>query len=55
MEGRTADRDRFKTEADTAKAAFLELSEIVKNIQTEIDARTAEKEAAESANANAAK
>ena len=55
MEGRTADRDRFKAEADTAKAAFLELSEIVKNIQTEIDARTAEKEAAESANANAAK
>jgi len=55
MEGRTADRDRFKAEADTAKAGFLELSDIVKNIQTEIDARAAEKEAAESANANAAK
>jgi tetratricopeptide (TPR) repeat protein len=53
MEGRTADRDRLKAEADAAKAAFLELSDIVKNIQTEIDARTAAKEAAESANANA--
>jgi tetratricopeptide (TPR) repeat protein len=53
MEGRTADRDRLKGEADTAKAAFLELSEIVKSIQTEIDARTAAREAAESANANA--
>jgi hypothetical protein len=53
MEGRTADRDRLKGEADTAKQAFLDLSDIVKNIQNEIDARTAAKEAAESANANA--
>ena len=53
MEGRTADRDRLKAEADAAKASFLELSDIVKNIQTEIDARTAAKEAADSANANA--
>jgi hypothetical protein len=53
MEGRTADRDRLKSEADTAKQSFVDLSDIVKNIQTEIDARTAAKEAAESANANA--
>jgi tetratricopeptide (TPR) repeat protein len=53
MEGRTPDRDRLKAEADTAKNSFLELSEVVKNIQGEVDARTAAKEAAESANANA--
>ena len=53
MEGRTADRDRFKAEADSAKQAFVDLSDVVKNIQTESDARAAAKEAAESANANA--
>ena len=53
MEGRTADRDKFKAEADAAKNRFLELSEVTKSIQDEIDARTAAKEAAESANANA--
>jgi len=53
MEGRTADRDRLKNEADTAKASFLELSDVVKKIQNELDKRTAEREAAESANANA--
>jgi len=53
MEGRTADRDRLKNEADAAKARFLELSDTVKSIQTELDKRTAEREAAESANANA--
>ena len=53
MEGRTADKDRLKAEADTAKQSFVDLSDVVKNIQTEIDARTAAKEAAESANANA--
>lgn len=53
MDGRTADRDNLKTQADTAKQAFLDLSDVVKNIQAEIDARTAAKEAAESANANA--
>ena len=55
MEGRTADRDRFKTEADAAKQSFVDLSDVVKNIQTESDARAAAKEAAESANANSAK
>ena len=53
MEGRTPDRDRLKTEADSAKAAFLELSEKVKAIQTELEERAAAREAAESANANA--
>jgi len=53
MEGRTADRDRLKAQADAAKDHFLELSDVVKNIQTEIDARTAAKEAAEAANASA--
>lgn len=53
MEGRTADRDRLKTEADAAKASFLDLSEKVKGIQNELDERAAAREAAESANANA--
>ncbi|MFN6964085.1 MAG: hypothetical protein ACK4S4_10010 [Pyrinomonadaceae bacterium] len=45
MEGRIPDRDRLKTESETAKAAFLELSEKTKEIQNEIDARAAAKEA----------
>jgi len=53
MEGRNADRDQLKAQADTAKAGFLELSDVVKAIQNETDERTAAKEAAESANANA--
>jgi hypothetical protein len=53
MEGRNADRDQLKAQADTAKAGFLELSDLVKAIQNETDERTAAKEAAESANANA--
>lgn len=52
MEGRTADRDRLKGEADAAKASFLELSDKVKAIQTEMDARAAAKEEAAAANAN---
>ncbi len=47
MEGRTADKDRLKLEADAAKAKFTELSDVVKKIQLEIDKRVAEKEAAE--------
>jgi len=46
MEGRTADRDRLKTEAETARTSFLELSDVVKKIQAEIDERTAAKEEA---------
>lgn len=56
MDGRTADRDRLKQESDTAKDKFKELSDVVRDIQTEIDARTAAKEEAEKgANANANK
>jgi tetratricopeptide (TPR) repeat protein len=59
MDGRTPDRDRFKTESDAAKARFVELSEVVKGIQKEIDDRAAAKEAEKgkntNANANAAK
>lgn len=59
MEGNTAERDRLKAAGDTAKASFTALSDTVKNIQTEIDARVAVKEEAEKgaaankANANA--
>lgn len=45
MEGRNEDRDRLKTEADAARASFLEISDVVKKIQTEIDERAAAKEA----------
>ncbi|MBP9110390.1 MAG: hypothetical protein KBF83_12605 [Pyrinomonadaceae bacterium] len=61
MEARTPDRDRLKTESDAARASFLELSDVVKKIQAEIDERAAAK-AAEApggggakANANASK
>jgi len=53
MEGRTADRDRLKTESDAAREDFLALSNKTKEIQNEIDARNAAKEAAANANANA--
>ncbi len=53
MDGRQADSDKLKTDADTAKNKFKDLSDVVKNIQVEIDARTAAKEEAEKgANAN---
>jgi hypothetical protein len=45
MDGRTPDRDRLKTEAESARSAFLQLSDIVKKIQDEIDERKAAKEA----------
>lgn len=47
MDGRTADKDRLKQESDAAKARFVALSDVVKAIQAEMDARTAKKEAAE--------
>lgn len=53
MDGRTPDRDRFKTESDAAKTRFVELSEVVKGIQKEIDERNAAKEAAAGRNTNA--
>jgi len=46
MENRTPDRDRLKDEAEAARTSFLELSDVVKKIQAEIDARTAAKEEA---------
>lgn len=51
MEGRTPDKDRFKTEYDQAKAKFTELAKIKKD---RLDAEEAERKAAEeAANANA--
>jgi tetratricopeptide (TPR) repeat protein len=46
MDARTAERDSIKTAAEAARASFLELSDVVKKIQAEIDARTAAKEEA---------
>ena len=53
MEGRTADRDALKAQADAGRARFLELSQVDKAIQDEIDFRRAAAEEAENANANA--
>ncbi|HKP70417.1 MAG TPA: hypothetical protein VJV05_14110 [Pyrinomonadaceae bacterium] len=53
MEGRTADRDALKAQADSGRSLFLELSNVDKAIQDEMDARRAAAEEAENANANA--
>lgn len=53
MEGRTADRDRLKTEADQFRAQYTELSQLSRDMQAEIDGRKAAAAAAEAANANA--
>ncbi len=53
MEGRTADRDALKTQADAGREKFLELSKVDKAIQDEMDARRAAEEEAANANANA--
>ena len=55
MEGRTADRDALKAQADAGRARFLELSNKDKEIQDEMDARRAAEEEAANANANTAK
>ena len=59
MEGNTAEKDRLKAEADTAKTNFSALSDVVKNLQAEADEREAAKEEANKAeaakNANAGK
>jgi hypothetical protein len=44
MDNRIPDRDRLKGEADTARKAFVDLSDVVKKLQKEIDDRTAAKE-----------
>ena len=53
MDARTPDRDRLKTEADAARKSFIDLSDVVKKLQAEIDVRTAAKagDAANAANA----
>jgi tetratricopeptide (TPR) repeat protein len=51
MEGRAADRDALKAQADAGRARFIELSTVDKKIQDEMDARRAAEE--EAANANA--
>jgi hypothetical protein len=53
MEGRTADRDALKQQADAGRAKFVELSSVDKAIQDEMDARRAAEEEAANANANA--
>jgi tetratricopeptide (TPR) repeat protein len=55
MEGRTADRDALKAQADAGRARFLELSNKDKEIQDEIDARRAAEEEAANANTNSTK
>ena len=52
MEGRDADRDKLKQDADKARADFVSLSNVGKALQTEIESRNAIK--AEEANANKA-
>lgn len=52
MDGRAADHERLKTEADKAKADFQALSDVVKKMQAEADARIAAKEAADKKEAN---
>lgn len=49
MEGRTADRDKFKAEADTAKKEFTRLADIARKKKEEEEAR---KKAEEEANGN---
>jgi len=44
MENRMPDRDQLKTQAEAARANFLALSDVVKKIGDEIDARKAAKE-----------
>lgn len=46
MEGRTADKDKFKAEADTAKAEFTRLAEIARKKREEEEARKKAEEAA---------
>lgn len=45
MDGNTAERDKLKAESDQFKTKFTELSDVVKKIETEIEARKAKAEA----------
>lgn len=53
MEGRTDDFNRLKDESESARTEFTNLSNKVKEIQTEVDARLAAKEEAESGKSKA--
>lgn len=53
MEGRTADRDALKDQADAGRERFMELSTVDRAIQVEIDARATAQEEAANANADA--
>ena len=58
MDNRIPDRDRLKNESEAARQSFLQLSDVVKKIQQEIDDRVAAKEEASNrnkTNSNAAK
>lgn len=55
MEGRTADKDNLRAEADTFRKEYTDLGEVSRAIQNETDARRAAAEAAANANANASK
>lgn len=45
MDGRTPDRDRLQIDSAAARKSFIELSDVVKKIQAEIDERKAKKAA----------
>ena len=53
MEGRTADKDKLRSEADGFRKEYTDLGEVSRAIQTETDTRRAAAEEAANANANA--
>lgn len=55
MEGRTADRDRYKAESDQYRQHYADLGEVNRNIELELKARQEAAAAANNANANAKK
>lgn len=55
MEGRTADKDKLRADADTYRKDYTDLGEVSRAIQNEMDSRKAAAEANANANANASK
>lgn len=53
MDGKNADRDRLKAEGETARQSYLQISDVAKKIQAELDDRAAAKEAEKAGNKNA--